>query len=876
MRWRKRPDSDFQAEIESHIRFEADRLIASGISPEEAEFLARRSFGNPTIALERYHESRRWVWLEQLLQDLRYALRSMRKGPAFTAAAVLTIALGVGANTAIFSLVDAVLLRMLPVRNPKQLVFINAAGTEGSSGSPPYPCFERLRDGAEAFSGIAAFASDELKIEIDGVPEQVMGQVASGSYYDLLGLRPALGRLLTPLDENLDPPVAIISYSYWRRRFAGDLFVSGRTVSFRNQAFQIVGVTPPQFWGLHPGRPIDVTFPITTEGKLLADPGAWWFETIARLKPEVAASSAKAQSDTIYQSFMQGSRHSAEMLRKHFDHIELNPASHGLDLLRRRFSKPLFALMAIVGLILLIATANIANLLLARGAARAREFAIRLATGAGQSRLIRQILAETLLLFVCGALPGILLAQAGTVAIASLFATGRRPITLDAGLNIHVLAFTMSVTLAAGLLAATPSIWRAFRTDPQEAMPEGRSRTGESRGAGLVGRTLVSFQLALSLVILVAAAALIQTLANLRKADLGFQPGSVLTLSIEPSAAAGEPNSTVPFWSRVLESVRGIPGVRAAGLSIYTPLSGRDRGAMLTVPGFQPATTEDRIAHVNQVSDGYFETLGILLLRGRRFSESDSAAGPTVAIVNESAARKYFPNRDPIGESIEFDQRPSSRSSYRIVGVVRDTRHMNLREPAPPLVYIPVRQPRDGMPRLTLAVAASLPEGPLTASIRKAVATIDPQALISEVVSLNQQMNSTLLTERLLSGLSTAFASLALILAAVGTYGALSYRAGQQRQSIGIRIALGATPSSVARGVLHQVGAMIGYGLLAGFPCAYLAARASASLLWGLTSTDMAPYWQAATILCTIALASAYLPARRAALVDPAETLRHD
>jgi predicted permease len=459
-----------------------------------------------------------------------------------------------------------------------------------------------------------------------------------------------------------------------------------------------------------------------------------------------------------------------------------------------------------------------------------------------------------------------------------LFAQGRRAITLEANLNWRVLAFSIMVTLIAGLLSGLFPAWRVFRTDPEEVIKEGQARTSESRGSATLTRTLVAFQLALSLVLLVGAVTFVRTLTNLRNVDRGFQNEQVLTMSIELPEGYVQAGKSAASWSHVLEDVRGIPGVRSAGLSTFTPLSGRDRQALVRVRGYEPASVEDRVIHVNQVSEGYFETLGIPLLLGRLLTGQDAEAALKIALINEAAARKYFGERDPIGQSLEFGRRGTADGVYRIAGVVRDTKHLSLREAAPPFAFIPIRQPREAERRVTLAVASTAPNGQMAfvETIRSRIARIDPGLLISEVITIRRQLDSTLLTERLLSGLSSAFGVLALILASIGLYGVLSYRIGQQRQSIGIRMALGASPSSVAFSVLRQSGLVVVAGLVCGLPFAFLAARMADSMLWGVKSNDPTIYIVGVSLLCLIGFASAYLPARRASAIEPAEALRHN
>jgi len=877
MWFRKRRDSDFDAEIEAHILLEADRLMAEGMPPAEAQAAARRTFGNATIAREDFFEGQRWLWFHQLGQDLRYGLRSFRKAPAFTAVVILTIALGVGASTGVFSLMEAVLLRSLPVENPKELVFLETAGTAGPSGPPSYPGFSRLRDETTSFSGMAAFASDELRIQIDGSLEQVMGQATSGNYFQVLGLKPRLGRLMDAEDEKLAPPITVISERYWRRRFGGDPGVIGKSISIGRKAFTIVGVTPAEFFGLQPGSPVDITFPIDKNGELVKNSETLWLHgIIARLKPGASADAAQAEADSIYRSFMSTSRFPTDLIAKHWRQLQLLPGAHGMDGLRRRFSEPLYVLMGIVGLVQLLAIANVANLLLARGISRGREFAIRLAAGAGRARVVRQLATETLLLFCLGAVPGVLLAGWGVGLVESLFRQGRRPIILEAGLNGRVLAFALAVTFLAGLISSLIPAWRAFRTDPEQAIKEGQDRMGESRGSAMLAHGLVAFQVGLSLVLLVGAVAFVRTLASLRNVDLGFRTEEALTMSLRLPEGYTHAGPSIAVWNQALESVRRLPDVRAAALSIFTPLSGRDRGGLVRVRGYEPPTTEDATIHFNQVSEGYFEVLGMSLLRGRLFTDRDVEGTTRVALINESAARKYFGDRDPIGESLEF-RRTGGNITYRIVGVVRDTKHMNLREPSKRFAFLPLRQPRDVEQRVTLIVAPRTPNGEmkLLQPVRNAVARIDRRILISDVITIRSQLDGTLLTERLLSGLSSAFGLLAMILASIGLYGVLSYRIGRQRLSIGIQMALGATPSYVALRVLRQSGVVIVAGLTLGLPFAMLAARLADTLFWGVKASDPMIYIASAALLSFVGIASAYLPARRAAGVDPARALRH-
>lgn len=879
MWFRKRPDADFQAELESHLRLEVDRLIEEGMTPAEAEAAARRTFGNVTTAQERFYESQRWVWFDQLRQDLRFGTRSLSKTPGFTAAAALTIALGVGATTAIFSLMEAVLLRSLPVENPQKLVFLEAAGSAGRSGPPPYPYLTRMRAETRSFAGLAAFATDECRVVIDGKTEQVRGQIASGNYFEVLGVRPLLGRLMRSGDERLDPPVAVIGEQYWRRRFGADPAVLGKTITVGKRQYQITGVTPARFTGLQPGWQVEITLPITIEQQLLRNSDTWWLHGIVgRLGQGVSSAQARAEADSVFQSFMADVRMSADLRARIFHHIEAVTAAQGMDTMRSKFSQPIYALMGTALLLLSLATVNIANLLLSRGLSRSREFAIRLAAGAGAGRIVRQLITETVLLFCAGAIPGVLSASWGVSWIEEMFLEGRRGLAVEASINWGVLAFTVSVTLICALTSCLFPAWRASRTDPEQTLTDGHARSSESRGAGILAQSMVAFQVGLSFVLLVGALLFATTLYRLRNVDMGFHNPQALTMSVLLPDGYSDQAKAMAAWSRVLDEVRMIPDVELAALSNFTPLSGRDRGAMVQIRGYQPATSEDATVHTNQVSQGYFESMGISLVRGRLITDRDTGAAPRIAVVNQAAVRKFFSDRDPIGESIEFRRRDGT-VSYQIVGVVRDTKHMNLREVPKRFVFLPMLQPRvpeQSEHRMTLVLSARAAgtEARLLPAVRSAVARVDPGLFISDITTVKTQVEVTLLTERLLSGLSMAFGFLALVLAATGLHGVLSYRVGQQRHSIGIRMALGASASRVKWTVLRRSGAVVILGLLCGLPLAYVAARMAESLLYGVNANEPFAYATGAAVLGIASLLSSYVPARRAAAVEPVEILR--
>ena len=832
---------------------------------------------------------RRVNYVDNVIQDVRYGLRMLAKNSGFTAVVVLTLALGIGANTAIFSLLDTVLLKMLPVQQPTQLFFLDNVGTRGPNGGPPYPCFERFRDESHAFSGMAAFGGDVSKVSIDGHFEQALVQYASDSYFEVLGVKPELGRLLAPGDERLNTPGAVISYPYWQRRFGGNPGVVGKAIRLATRSVTIVGVTPPEFFGLQVGHPVDITVPISLkEARQLHDLGAWWLDIIGRLKPGVSQEQARAEIDAIYQNFMSEVGVSPEDRRDYFNHMELLPASKGLNELHQKFSKPLLILMALVGFVLLICCANVSNLLLARAAARQREFAVRVAIGAGRALLIRQLLTETLLLLFFGGALSLVFATWVSHGLTGFFATGRFPILLDIHLDARILGFTTGVALITGLLLGLAPAFSAVRTDPQRAMKEGENQVTASHPRLSVGKLLVSLQVALSLVLLFGAGLFIRTLQNLKSIDPGFRTYGVLTMMVEPLdaeylASFGPPallrskaQRLSALWAQLLGQVRATPGVQSASLSVLTPLSGRDRGVGVDVGGFQPRSDRDKGISENHVSDGYFETMGVPLLLGRPFTPSDNSRAPKVAILNETAARFYFGDRSPLGARLDFGETPISDGIYHVVGVVKDSKHNSLREETPRFVFLPVSQARDYLDRLALAIRTNSNSLDLAPVIRQRIRGLGADVLVTEVATVDQQIDQSLLQERLVSTLSGFFGLLALLIAAIGLYGLMSYTIVQRIREIGICVALGAERSDVLRVILGESLILVATGIALGVPASWGATQFISSMLYGLTPHDPATMIGAAFLIIAAAGLAAYLPARRATKVGPMVALRYE
>jgi predicted permease len=797
------------------------------------------------------------------MTDLRYALRSVRSSPGFATVVIMTLAIGIGANTATVSVLDTVLRRELPVQAPEELVFVRTAGARGLGSAPPYPYFDRIRRESSSFAGMAAFAADELRIGVGGSVEQVFGQVSSGNYFEVLGVEPVAGRLMSAGDEKLSPPVAVIGYGYWQRRFGGSSDAIGQTLSFRDRTFTIIGVTPSPFLGLDPGRQVDVTLPITIEPDMVANRQAQWFNVVARVRTGVDARQATAQINARLPPLRAELSRLGQDTRAPFDRIELTPASRGLDRLRARFTGPLSAMTLVTVILLLITCANLGGLLLVRGAMRTREIALRLATGASSGRLLRQLLTETLVLFVLGAAAGLFVAYAGIEALTGFFATGRRPILLAVQFDWRIVAYALGVTLVASVASGLWPALRALRIEPHTAIKE-RAPGWQKLGAR---RVLLAGQVALSLVLLVAATLFARTMMNIRATDLGFTPGGVVTVSVDPALArdAGA-DAREQLWTQWLERIRGLPGVRSASLSVLTPLSGRNTGVGIAVPG----TTVRTEIRLNHVSSDYFSTFGIELLAGRPFTQQDRAGSLKVVMLSASAAQRLFAGRSPVGERVEFGR----AGVYQVVGVVRDHKHLSVREQAQPVAFVPLSQPVDPIAGLTLAVSSGMSGTAIVRTVAGEIRKVRPATLVSDVMTVNGQIDETLVSERLLSSLATGFAALVLALAVVGLYGMVSYTVATRTTEFGIRLALGAPRSNVAAGVIAQAMLPVAAGIATGLPVALMIARATERLLFGVTSADPTSYLFAAGAMILVAGGAAALPVRRACALDPAETLR--
>jgi predicted permease len=691
-----------------------------------------------------------------------------------------------------------------------------------------------------------------------------------------------VGRILSAFDDQTvgkggpDGPVAVISRAYWQQRFGGDAAVVGRAIRLFDYSVTIVGVIPSEVMSLEPGRPIDIAVPM-----MLSDPVMlrvrenWWLDVVARLKPGIRAEQARAESDALFQAYMADVRIPPALRKLAFDHIELAPAAGGMDRLRTRFSKPLTALLILAGLVLLAACVTVANLMLARATARQKEFAVRLAIGASRGRLIRQTLTEALVLVGAGAALGIAFAHQAEASLAAFLAEGNNSITLDLSLNGRVLLFTLSVSLLTGLAFGLLPALRAVAVDPAAGMQSGSRSIAGSRVSLRLGRALVILQVALSMVLLAGAGLFIHSLRQLETVDLGFTREGILTMEVAPERIMYGKPQWLALQAEILDRVRRMPGVRSASWSTMTPLSGRDRGVIMDVPGFTPGAETDRHIHLVSVSPEYFATLGMPLILGQSFTARDGASAPKVAILNETAARFYFGSTAPIGKKVKLPQRPGEPIPiYEIIGVVKDAKHESLREPAWRFIYIPILQATDRINRLAFSVRCSRNAMALSAPVRKEIQSASSSLLIANVSTIDKQVELSLIRERLVCTLSIAFGALALVLACIGLYGVLAYAVTRRTSEIGIRMALGATRSGMVWLILREAVALAMCGIVIGLPAVLALGRASRALLYGVESVDLPSLACALLVLLMFAALAGVVPACRAARLDPIAALR--
>ena len=796
------------------------------------------------ITLVTYH------YVDTLWQDTRYALRMMRRSPGFTVVAILSLALGIGANTAIFSLINTLMLRTLPVREPQQLVELlqKYPGEPRGNGYFTWPSYEYYRDHNHVFSAlIAASAQSRFSVRGEGLePETINGEYVVGDFFPVLGVKPARGRLIGPDDERLGAggsAAAVVSWSYWKNRFNLDPAILGKRMVVQDLPVTVVGVAPPAFFGLQVGSRTDIWLPRA------AAVGRVGFNLLGRLKPGVSLAQARAEMAVLYRfTIEERASGSKDPLVRQLK-IEVEPAGTGLSRLRDHFGKPLLVLMGLVGLLLLIACTNVASLLLARGAARQKEMALRVSLGAGRLRLIRQVLTEALLLSGAGSLLGVLLAYFGADALVRIMTSGRQiiglpqPVDIPVQPDLHVLLFTAGTALLTGVLFGLAPAWNAFTAAPSSSLRE-MGRAGETRFRRLFGKSLVVAQVALSVVGLSAAGLFVSNLSNLQRLDLGFRRDHVLLVTLDPSRSGYSGDRLSRAYQELLGRLAEIPGVRSASLCAPTPISGAGASRFATVEGFQEKPEDRRYLSLAWVAPKYFETLGTPLLAGRDFSFQDQGSS-RVAIVNQAMARYYFAGGSPIGKHVTLD---GAGKPYEIVGLVGDAKYYEIRESTPRTVYLAAFQ--DGRVRaqnfvLRTNIDPAAVAGDVRRTIREVVATVP----VVRITTMVDQVDASIVPERLIAMLSGVFGALGAVLAGVGLYGLLAYTVARRINEIGIRMALGATRSNVIRMVLGDALGMVVAGLVIGAPVALWAKGFAASLVEDVAVMSAVPI-----VLATLAM----------------------
>jgi macrolide transport system ATP-binding/permease protein len=917
LRWftqRRNKEAELLEELQFHLAEEAEQRRGDGLLEEEARWAARRELGNLTLVEENTRAAWGWTILEQLGQDVRYAFRTIIANKLFTLLAVSSLALGIGANTAIFSFMDSILLRSLPVSDPESLVVLNwhakatgrdfvmramSGSTWGDSrrgttaGIFPFPAFELFKKYDSIFSTVFAHCQNRhvtrLNLTIKGQADLASGWNVSGDYFRGLGVAAEAGRLISPDDDRAGaPPVAVVSYGFSQRRFGGAANAAGQPILIDNLPFTVVGVTPPEFFGVDPAAAPDVYLPLHTIELLGAghqfgfrpeayfDRNYYWIQIMGRLRPGVSRAQAQAMLAPSFQQWV-ASTAANDRERANLPALVVNEGTGGLDSLRRQYSQPLHVLMTLVGLILGLACANTANLLLARAASRAREMALRLSVGASRGRIVRQLLTESVLLASLGGVFGVLFAIWGIRFLTLLLANGRANFTLRAELNWHVLAAAAALSVLTGVLFGLAPALQATRVDVLPAMKG--TRTGQSQTRRPFGRVSLSHifvvgQIAISLVMLVAAGLFVRTLSNLQSIELGFNRENVLLFQVDARKAGHKDPEIAAFYGDLRKRFSAIPGVRSASLG-QTSLIQSGHGLPISVVG----APRDPANRYLTVGPAFFATMQIPILAGRDFQESDRPGAPAVAVINEVFAKTNFGDRNPLGQRLILREAGKGNRIARdmeIVGVSANARYGGLKRDIPPVVYIPYDQGYPQPDQMVYTLRTSGDPLQYVNSVREIVRPADARVPVSEVRTLAADIDRTINQEITFAKLCSGFAILALVIACVGLYGTVSYNVTRRTGEIGIRMALGAQRGGVVRMVLREVLVLAAAGLAIGMGTALVTSKFVESFLYGMKPNDPLALTLAVMTLLGAALLAGYVPARKASLIDPMTAVRHE
>ena len=909
---RRTKEADLRDELQFHLEMEAEELQGTGLSAEQARRAARRDIGNPTLVQEETRTAWTWTALEQLVQDFRYGLRTLATNKTFSVLAILSLALGIGANTAIYSFMDWLLLRSLPVANPESMVVLNWRAPDGSgsdsvvhsmsgsiwkegessraAGIFPYPAFELIRSNASSvFSSVFAYyPAQKVNLIADGNAEIASGEFVSGEYFSGLSIVPSAGRLIHPSDDHVAaPPVAVLSFAHAQKRFGDPKKATGRTISINDVQFVVVGVAPSGFFGVDPATAPAFYIPLraslllgqrygANKASVYLDPHEYWLEMMARLRPGVTLSQAQAVLGTLFHQWADSTAANAAERAK-LPELHLREGATGLDTLRRQYSKPFYVLFAMVALILAISCVNIANLLLARATARRREIAVRLSIGAGRFRVIRQLLTESVLLASIGGALGVLFAIWGIRTLTVLLANSREDFTMSPTLNWTVLGATCTLSLLTGLLFGLAPAIASTRVDVGAALKETRGSQGGRRSRRFnASQLLVAVQIAMSLVMLITAGLFVRTLSNLQSVEFGFNRESVLLFRVNARQAGHQSPEIFAFYAELVTRLRAIPGVTQATFTNH-PMLGEGTWSSPALPvGTEPKPGVK--PHVLLTGPDFFHALQIPVRLGRRFCDQDRAGSLPVAVVNETYAKSYFEGANPIGQRLTIRRRaPLQNSEVEIVGVVGNARYGSLKGEHRNIVYLPVNQD-SYYPVDAVTFALRTGDDPLryVAAVRQIVRDADPRLPVTDIKTQAAQIDQIMNQEILFARLCSAFAVLALLIACVGLYATMAYSVERRAGEIGIRMALGAQRWNVIGMVLrHALGLGVA-GLVLGLPMAYFSSRLVESFLFGVEPSDWTTVLIAVGTLLSAALLAGYVPARRASQIDPISAMRSE
>lgn len=885
---RKKREVELNEEIESHLRMAIADRMARGESAEEAAISARKELGNIGLIKEVTRDMWGWRIWEQLTQDLRFGLRILIKSPIFTLVAIFSLAFGIGANMAVFQLLNALCFRALPVKDPQQLVEVQAHGRRngdqvGSSATLTYAQWEQLRSNQQIFTGLFVWYTGQTNLAKGGEVQYAKTMYVNGEGFNVLGIEPVLGRLFSEADDqpNCGANQVVISYKFWQRQFGGQASAIGKTITIDNIPFEIIGITPANFNGVEVGRSFDISLPICAEktidgeDNLIRRRDAWWLGAIGRLKPGISLEQATAHllaiSPICFEATIPPNYAQSDIDGYIKSQWSAAYAGSGISTFRKTYETPLWVLMAITGLVLLIACANLANLLLARVSAREREIAIRLALGASRARLIRQFLLESLLLAFLGTFLGAFIGRNLSYLLVNFISTERRQYVFNLELDWRVLAFTIGLSLLTCLIFGLMPALKATKSDPATMIKAGQRGLTASRERFGLRRILVVSQVALSLVLLVGAVLFVRTLINLSGLDIGFQQQGILVTSISMDVLHTPDDNKRTVKRELMERLKAIPGVESVAESAIVPLSGGGWNELVFIDS-DPAT----VSNANQVNDSYFSTMGIPILKGRNFNDRDTASSPRVVLVNEAFKRKLLHDADPIGKSFKLQVGPKDiNHSYEIVGLVKDTKYYDLKEEFVPIIYFAESQSDRVDMAPTMLIRSNLTLISLISSIKSTINEFNPQISLSFTV-LNRQVADSLMRERLMATLSGFFGILAALLSVIGLYGVMSYMVSQRKNEIGIRMALGATRFTIIKLIVKEASLLLIIGLIVGTMLALAISSTISSMLFGLQPHDLITYLMAIMLLAIVGFLASFLPAQRAAKVDPMIVLRYE